>query len=255
MRENHDVPDHPLPDGAVAAVHPDRRHRGRRVRQLAQSVCCSPGPPVPRGPPVPPGSRPATGRRVTQLPHSSVTPSVTLDACQDPADADWRGLSSHPPRRCLLLVKLIAATGVQPPPLRTGPRRRSRYLCWPDSTSCLRWLWTVTAVTTMPSSPFGSRPAIVSAEYNVSPEVLTPLGWTSTQVIWELPMEQLEDYRCRYTPACCEAVSIAPSVISSSLAECPSKKSTVKKKRIQPSPRRPSVLREARPTWRRRRTF
>jgi hypothetical protein len=32
-------------------------------------------------------------------------------------------------------------------------------------------LWTVTAVTTMPSSPVGSRPVIVSAEYKVSPGV------------------------------------------------------------------------------------
>src|SRR6476659_648212 len=30
---------------------------------------------------------------------------------------------------------LIAVTGVQPSPLRTARWRRSRYLCWPDSTS------------------------------------------------------------------------------------------------------------------------
>ena len=30
-------------------------------------------------------------------------------------------------------------------------------------------------------------------------DVLTPLGWTSTQVIWELRMEQLDGDRCRYT--------------------------------------------------------
>ena len=31
------------------------------------------------------------------------------------------------------------------------------------------------------------------------PDVLTPLGWTSTQVIWELLMEQLDGDQCRYT--------------------------------------------------------
>ncbi|WP_179471887.1 hypothetical protein [Mycolicibacterium vinylchloridicum] len=30
-------------------------------------------------------------------------------------------------------------------------------------------------------------------------DVLTPLGWTSTQVIWELQMERLEGDHCRYT--------------------------------------------------------
>lgn len=30
-------------------------------------------------------------------------------------------------------------------------------------------------------------------------DVLTPAGWTTTQVIWELRMEQLEGHRCRYT--------------------------------------------------------
>ena len=30
-------------------------------------------------------------------------------------------------------------------------------------------------------------------------DVLTPLGCTSTQVIWELRMEQLDGDRCRYT--------------------------------------------------------
>src|ERR1700753_3603106 len=30
-------------------------------------------------------------------------------------------------------------------------------------------------------------------------DVLTPLGWTSTQVIWELLMEQLDGDQCRYT--------------------------------------------------------
>ena len=30
-------------------------------------------------------------------------------------------------------------------------------------------------------------------------DVLTPLGWTSTQVIWELRMEQLDGDRCRYS--------------------------------------------------------
>lgn len=30
-------------------------------------------------------------------------------------------------------------------------------------------------------------------------DVLTPLGWTTTQVIWELRMEQLDGNRCRYT--------------------------------------------------------
>ena len=30
-------------------------------------------------------------------------------------------------------------------------------------------------------------------------DVLTPLGWTSTQVIWELRIEQLDGDRCRYT--------------------------------------------------------
>ena len=30
-------------------------------------------------------------------------------------------------------------------------------------------------------------------------DVLTPLGWTSTQVIWELQMEQLDGDQCRYT--------------------------------------------------------
>jgi hypothetical protein len=43
-------------------------------------ACCS------TSPPVPPRRRPATGHRVTQLSHSSVTPCVTLDACQNP----WR---------------------------------------------------------------------------------------------------------------------------------------------------------------------
>lgn len=30
-------------------------------------------------------------------------------------------------------------------------------------------------------------------------DVLTPLGWTTTQVIWELKMERLDDAHCRYT--------------------------------------------------------
>jgi len=30
-------------------------------------------------------------------------------------------------------------------------------------------------------------------------DVLTPLGWTNTQVIWELRMEQVDGDRCRYT--------------------------------------------------------
>lgn len=30
-------------------------------------------------------------------------------------------------------------------------------------------------------------------------DVLTPAGWTSTQVIWELRMERLDDDHCRYT--------------------------------------------------------
>lgn len=30
-------------------------------------------------------------------------------------------------------------------------------------------------------------------------DVLTPRGWTSTQVIWELRMEQLDGSKCRYT--------------------------------------------------------
>jgi hypothetical protein len=30
-------------------------------------------------------------------------------------------------------------------------------------------------------------------------DVMTPLGWTSTQVIWELLMEQLDGDQCRYT--------------------------------------------------------
>ena len=30
-------------------------------------------------------------------------------------------------------------------------------------------------------------------------DVLTPSGWTTTQVIWELRMERLEGDRCRYT--------------------------------------------------------
>jgi hypothetical protein len=30
-------------------------------------------------------------------------------------------------------------------------------------------------------------------------DVLTPLGWTSTQVIWELQMEQVDGDLCRYT--------------------------------------------------------
>ncbi|AQA05474.1 hypothetical protein BVC93_27340 [Mycobacterium sp. MS1601] len=30
-------------------------------------------------------------------------------------------------------------------------------------------------------------------------DVLTPAGWTTTQVIWELRMEHLDDGRCRYT--------------------------------------------------------
>jgi hypothetical protein len=30
-------------------------------------------------------------------------------------------------------------------------------------------------------------------------DVLTPHGWTTTQVIWELLMEQIEGNRCRYT--------------------------------------------------------
>jgi hypothetical protein len=30
-------------------------------------------------------------------------------------------------------------------------------------------------------------------------DILTPSGWTTTQVIWELRMEQLDDDRCRYT--------------------------------------------------------
>jgi hypothetical protein len=30
-------------------------------------------------------------------------------------------------------------------------------------------------------------------------DVLTPHGWTTSQVIWELRMEQLEGERCRYT--------------------------------------------------------
>jgi hypothetical protein len=30
-------------------------------------------------------------------------------------------------------------------------------------------------------------------------DVLTPLGWTSTRVIWELLMEQLDGDQCRYT--------------------------------------------------------
>jgi hypothetical protein len=29
--------------------------------------------------------------------------------------------------------------------------------------------------------------------------VLTPAGWTTSQVIWELRMERLDDHRCRYT--------------------------------------------------------
>lgn len=30
-------------------------------------------------------------------------------------------------------------------------------------------------------------------------DILTPAGWTTTQVIWELRMEQLDGVRCRYT--------------------------------------------------------
>lgn len=30
-------------------------------------------------------------------------------------------------------------------------------------------------------------------------DILTPRGWTTTQVIWELRMEQLDGDRCRYT--------------------------------------------------------
>ncbi|WP_111511373.1 hypothetical protein [Mycobacterium kyogaense] len=30
-------------------------------------------------------------------------------------------------------------------------------------------------------------------------DVLTPLGWTTTQVIWELRMERLDENHCRYT--------------------------------------------------------
>lgn len=30
-------------------------------------------------------------------------------------------------------------------------------------------------------------------------DILTPAGWTTTQVIWELRMEQLDGERCRYT--------------------------------------------------------
>ena len=30
-------------------------------------------------------------------------------------------------------------------------------------------------------------------------DILTPLGWTTTQVIWELRMEQLDGDQCRYT--------------------------------------------------------
>lgn len=30
-------------------------------------------------------------------------------------------------------------------------------------------------------------------------DILTPSGWTTTQVIWELRMEQLDGDRCRYT--------------------------------------------------------
>ncbi|MBU8819032.1 hypothetical protein [Mycolicibacterium goodii] len=30
-------------------------------------------------------------------------------------------------------------------------------------------------------------------------DVLTPAGWTTTQVIWELLMERIDDERCRYT--------------------------------------------------------
>ena len=30
-------------------------------------------------------------------------------------------------------------------------------------------------------------------------DILTPAGWTTTQVIWELRMEQLDGDRCRYT--------------------------------------------------------
>ncbi|WP_304112960.1 hypothetical protein [Mycolicibacterium bacteremicum] len=30
-------------------------------------------------------------------------------------------------------------------------------------------------------------------------DILTPAGWTTTQVIWELKMEQLDADRCRYT--------------------------------------------------------
>lgn len=30
-------------------------------------------------------------------------------------------------------------------------------------------------------------------------DVLTPVGWTTSQVIWELRMERLDDHRCRYT--------------------------------------------------------
>ncbi|WP_458318222.1 hypothetical protein [Mycolicibacterium brisbanense] len=32
-------------------------------------------------------------------------------------------------------------------------------------------------------------------------DILTPAGWTTTQVIWELRMEQLDGNRCRYTNA------------------------------------------------------
>jgi hypothetical protein len=30
-------------------------------------------------------------------------------------------------------------------------------------------------------------------------DVLTPNGWTSTQVIWDLRMEKVDDHRCRYS--------------------------------------------------------
>ena len=30
-------------------------------------------------------------------------------------------------------------------------------------------------------------------------DILTPAGWTTTQVIWELQMEQIDGTRCRYT--------------------------------------------------------
>ena len=34
-------------------------------------------------------------------------------------------------------------------------------------------------------------------------DILAPQGWTTTQVIWELRMEQLDDDKCRYTKKLC----------------------------------------------------